>query len=99
VIWHLVRFDLGHLDEDLRREVEADLAGLEDLDEVAWLRVARDVEQPEVTGLMTAFVDAEALATYRVHPRHVPVVERIRDLEVPTVRMDLPTDDDPTTLP
>jgi hypothetical protein len=99
VIWHIVRFDMGYLDDAVRREVEASLTALAALDEVAWLRLARDVEDPAVTGLITAFADVDALARYRVHPDHVPVVERIRSLGVPAARLDIATDDDPAELP
>jgi hypothetical protein len=99
VIWHIVRFEMGHLDEALRRDVEASLTALAALDEVAWLRLARDVEDPSVTGLITVFADVEALTRYRVHPQHVPVVERIRSLGIPAARLDIATDDDPAELP
>lgn len=99
MIWHVVRFDCAELDEATRVELEASLAGLAALEEVAWLRVARDVEEPTVTGLLTVFADVEALTRYRVHPDHVPVVERIRSLGIPTVRLDLATDDEPADLP
>lgn len=99
MIWHVVRLDCAEVDEDTRRDLEASIAELARLDEVAWLRVARDVEDPEVTGLLTAFADADALARYRVHPEHVPVVERIRSLGIPTVRLDLATDDAVADLP
>lgn len=99
MIWHIVRFDMSGLDTTLREEIEADLAGLAELEEVAWLRVARDVEEPSFTGLLTGFVDVDALAAYRVHPRHVPVVERIREHGIPATRLDIATDDDPRDLP
>ena len=99
MIWHVVRFDCSEVEEGTRREVEAALAGLAELEEVAWLRVARDVEEPTITGLITVFTDVDALARYRVHPEHVPVVERIRALGIPAVRLDIATDDDPADLP
>jgi hypothetical protein len=99
VIWHVVRFDCTEVDEETRQELEASLAALADLDDVAWLRVARDVEEPTVTGLLTGFADVEALTRYRVHPEHVPVVERIKALGIPTVRLDIATDDEPSDLP
>jgi hypothetical protein len=99
VIWHVVRFDCRDLDGSTRQELESSLEALATLDEVAWLRVARDVEEPTVTGLLTVFADVEALARYRVHPEHVPVVERIRALGIPTVRLDIATDDEPSDLP
>jgi hypothetical protein len=99
VIWHVVRFDCAEVDEETRRDLEAAIAALARLDEVAWLRVARDLEEPTVTGLLTVFEDADALARYRVHPEHVPVVERIRALGIPTVRLDIATDDAVADLP
>lgn len=99
MIWHVVRFDFGAVEETERRALEADLAALASIDEVAWLRVGRDIEDPAITGLITGFADREALDTYRVHPEHVPVVERIRALGIPAVRLDLHTDDDPEQLP
>lgn len=99
MIWHIVRFDLGSLDEATRREVEADLAALDRIPEVRWLRVARDVDEPTVTGLLTAFDDYAGLEAYRVHPEHLPVVARIRSLGIPAVRLDVATDDDPAALP
>lgn len=99
MIWHIVRFDMTHLDETVRREVEAALEGLDALDEVRWLRVARDIEEPGVTGLLTIFDDVDALASYRVHPDHVPVVERIRELGISATRLDIATDDAADDLP
>jgi hypothetical protein len=99
VIWHVVRFDFSGIDDAAREEVEADLLALDRLDEVAWLRVARDVEEPTVTGLLTAFTDHDALEAYRVHPDHLPVVARVRELGVRTVRLDVATDDAVETLP
>ncbi len=98
MIWHVVRFDCSEVGEDTRQEIEEALRGLAALDEVTWLRVARDIENPHVTGLLTGFADVEALARYRVHPDHVPVVERIRSLGIGAVRLDVATDDDPEVL-
>lgn len=99
MIWHIVRFEMAHLDEPVRREVEAALAGLATLEEVRWLRVARDLEEPTVTGLLTVFDDVDALARYRVHPDHAPVVARIRELGIAATRIDVATDDDADDLP
>jgi hypothetical protein len=99
VIWHIVRFEMAHLDEVVRREVESALAGLTTLEEVRWLRVARDLEDPTVTGLITVFDDVDALARYRVHPDHGPVLERLRELDITATRIDIATDDDPDDLP
>lgn len=99
MIWHVVRLDCAEVDEQDRRDLEASIAALDRLEEVAWLRIARDVEEPTVTGLLTVFEDADALARYRVHPEHVPVVERIRALGIPAVRLDIATDDAVADLP
>lgn len=100
MIWHVVRFDFADVDDGVRSEIEHDLQQLATgIDEVRWLRVARDVEEPAVTGLITVFADEADLATYRDHPEHRPVVQRIRDAGVGTVRMDLETADDPGGLP
>jgi hypothetical protein len=99
VIWHIVRFDTSAHDEATRRELIAKLEALTDLDVVAWLRVAPDIEDPTVVGLITGFRDADDLATYRVHPDHVPVVEWVRGQGIVTVRLDIPSDDDPDELP
>ncbi len=89
MIWHIVRFDMRGLDEDTRASLDADLAALDRLDCVAQLHVGPDLTEPHVTGLVSAFVDEEALETYRVHPDHVPVVERVRSLDIPVVRLDI----------
>jgi hypothetical protein len=98
VIWHVVRFDLGDLDGSTRLEVEAALADLVHLDVVSFLRSGRDVEDPSVTGLIVGLADEAALAAYRDHPDHLPVVRRIRELGVPVSRLDIATDDDPAVL-
>jgi len=89
VIWHIVRFDLSSLDEPTRIEIERDLADLVRLDVVAWLEVARDLDTPGITGLLSLFASYEDLEAYRVHPQHVPVVERIRELGIPVTRLDV----------
>jgi hypothetical protein len=52
-----------------------------------------------VTGLLTGFADRRALEAYRVHPDHLPVVARVRELGVGTVRLDVATDDAVEALP
>ena len=98
MIWHIVRFDCSTLDETTRTAIEEDLRGLADLDVVALLRVARDVDAPGVTGLITGFASYADLETYRTHPDHIPVVDRIGALALPTTRLDLETDDDVRAL-
>ncbi|MGI8574091.1 MAG: Dabb family protein [Egibacteraceae bacterium] len=99
MIWHIVRFDFSGCSSDQREELEQRITGLAALDEVAWLRVARDVDEPSVTGLLTGFADREALQGYRKHPRHLPVIEALRDAGVGAVRLDVETPDDATALP
>lgn len=98
MIWHAVRLDLGAVDARTREEVEAELAALSGLDVVEFLRVGRDVAQPNVTGLLVGLADDAALAAYREHPDHQPVVQRLRDLGVPTTRFDIVSADDPARL-
>lgn len=99
MIWHIVRFDLSALTDADRREVEAALTSLADIDEVAWLRVAPDVDDPNVVGLLTAFTDLAALERYRIHPAHQSAIDLLRSHDIPAVRLDVETDDDVTTLP
>lgn len=89
MIWHIVTFDMTAVDTATRTDLEARLAALADLDPVVWLEVARDVDVPGTTGLLSVFATYEDLETYRVHPDHVPVVEDIRTLGVPTSRLDV----------
>ena len=98
MLWHVVRFELGHLDEDTRADLERQLAALVDLDVVRFLRLGRDVEDPAVTGLLVGLDDAAALAVYRDHPDHQPVVARVRELGVTATRLDVLTDDEPGAL-
>lgn len=93
MIWHVVRFDFSGIDPAAREEIEDRLAGLDGIDVVAWLRLARDVDQEHVTGLLTAFATVEDLATYRTHPDHLPVVRDIGALGVGVMRVDVATDD------
>ena len=89
MIWHIVRFDFDGVDDAVRADLEAALAGLDAIDAVAVCHVARDVEQPSVTGLVTAFASHADLEAYRVHPVHVPVVEGLRAVGVATTRLDV----------
>jgi hypothetical protein len=98
VIWHIVRFDMSSLDEATRASLDADLAALERLDCVEQLHVGPDLTEPHITGLVSAFADEQALDTYRVHPDHLPVVERVRSLGIPVVRLDI-AGGDPTGTP
>lgn len=99
MIWHIVRFDFTGIDADDRRDIEHRLAGLDAIDVVGWLRVARDIDDEHVTGLLTVFATVEDLETYRTHPEHVPVVTDIATLGVGITRIDMATDDQVEALP
>ncbi len=99
MIWHIVRFDFEGVDPGVRADLEERIAALADLEVVAWLRVARDVDLPNVSGLITGFATTADLEHYRTHPDHLPVVEALRQAGVDMVRVDIETGDDPTTLP
>jgi hypothetical protein len=99
VIWHVVRFDLSSLSEEVRTGLEAQMADLAAIDVVSFVRVARDIVDPGVTGLMVGFANEAALAAYRDHRDDRPLVERVEELGVPRVRLDIETDDEPTVLP
>ncbi len=89
MIWHIVSFDMAEADPAEREAFEAQLAGLADIDEVVWLHVAHDVDEPTRTGLITVFASYADLESYRTHPDHQPVVARIRDLQLPASRLDV----------
>lgn len=99
MIWHVVHFDFTGVDDAVRCDIEQQLADLADIPEVAWLRVGRDIDQPQVTGLLTAFASDADLQTYRTHDAHVPVVEAVKAVGVTPVRFDIEAMDDPASLP
>lgn len=98
MIWHVVRFDFGALSEEVRTDVEDQMAELAAIDVVSFLRVGRDIVDPDVTGLVVGFADEAALAAYRDHRDHLPLVERVDELGVPRVRLDIVSDDDPAVF-
>lgn len=91
MLWHIVRFEFrSDVADDERRALERDIEALAGvIDEVVWLAVARGVDEPAVTGLLSLFQDESGLAAYRVHPRHVPVAERARALCDDITRLDV----------
>jgi len=99
VIWHTVRIDFSDVADGQRETLEGRLRGLVALPSVAWLRLERDLEVAEVTGLITIHRTAADLAAYRVDPDHVPVVEAIRLSGTTISRFDIETDDDVADLP
>jgi hypothetical protein len=101
VLWHIVRFRFaeGTAEAD-RRALLDDLAGLVDhIAELRFVRVAPSIEEPDVIGLISGLDDAEALAVYRDHPAHLPVVARARELCSEITRLDVMTDDPGDALP
>ncbi len=99
MLWHIVRFDLSAHDEARRDELVALLSDVAELDVVGWLRVARDVEDPTVVGLVVGLEDQAALDAYRTHPDHQPVTRWLTEHRVPASRIDIVTPDDVRTLP
>ncbi len=91
MLWHIVRFRFpSDVEEAERRALEDALAGLQDqIGEIDYLAVGRDIDDADVTGLVTAFADEAALAIYREHPQHVPVVSRARELCEEIQRLDI----------
>lgn len=90
MLWHIVRFAFrSDVADDERRALEHEMEALAAIDEVVWLAVARAIDDPQVTGLVSLFEDEEGLAAYRVHHRHVPVVERTRALCETITRLDM----------
>jgi quinol monooxygenase YgiN len=91
MLYHIVRLTFpSDVDEAARLRVEADLASLaEHIEQVRWLEVGRDLEDPLVTGLLSAFDDEAALAVYRDHPAHLPVVAAARELSERIERLDV----------
>lgn len=98
MIWHIVSFDMSGVDDATQIELEQRLAALAQLDVVAWLEVARDVDVPTRTGLLSAFETIADLEAYRHHPEHVPVVDSLRDLGIPVSRVDIEAPLPPTSL-
>jgi quinol monooxygenase YgiN len=69
------------------------------LDVVRWLRVGRDIAEPQVTGLLSVHDDEAALEAYRTHPDHQPSITRTRELGITASRFDIETPDDAADLP
>lgn len=101
MLWHIVRFRFaGDVEDGERVAFEDSLRGLAGrIDDLRLLRVARAVDEPDVTGLITGFADEAGLGNYRDHPAHVPVVARARELCAEITRLDVATADPPDALP
>ena len=100
MLWHIVRFTFADdMSETHRDELEDQLRSLVDhIDELRFIRVARDLDDPSVTGLISGFDDADGLAVYADHPAHVPVAARLREASKDIARLDVVTDDPPDAL-
>jgi quinol monooxygenase YgiN len=98
MLYHIVRFTFpSGVDETARAALEADLAALDrHIEVVRWLAVARDLEDPAVTGLLSAFDDEAGLAVYRDHPAHLPVVAAARELCERIDRLDVTAEGGPS---
>lgn len=99
MIWHIVRFDFSRVDDAERTRIEQMMRELVEIEEVAMLRVAHELADRHVTGLLTGFASREDLETYRTHAAHQPLLAAVRDAGVSAVRLDIETEDDPTELP
>ena len=85
--------------DDERRQCEDDVRGLAaDIDTIRFVRIARSVDEPDVSGLLMGFDDANGFASYQVHPAHLPVAARIDGLCSEVVRFDIVTEDDPAAF-
>ena len=92
-------FAPAHTEADRVAWERSVVALTETIPEIRLARVARSVDEPDVTGLIIGFDDEHGLAVYRDHPDHVPVVARMRELCAEVTRLDIVTDDPPASLP
>ncbi|CAN5198009.1 hypothetical protein BH20ACT9_BH20ACT9_20860 [soil metagenome] len=101
MVWHIVRFRFhADMPDTVRAAFERDLRRLVDgIEQLALLRVAPSLDEPDVLGLLTGFATLEDLETYRAHPRHRPVLERAGELCTEITRLDFVTDDVLEALP
>lgn len=99
MLWHLARFDMSSLDDETREDLEDQMLGLAEIEDVAFLRVAHDVNEPNVTVFLSVFEDLAGFRRYEAHPIHIPVLTRCQQLNLPVVHLDFPTDDDVADLP
>lgn len=100
MLWHIVKF---HFRPDVtdgdRRAAEDGIAAMPDeIEVIRFLRLARSIDEPDVTGVLVGFDDADAMAAYAADPVHVPAAQRIDALCAQVIRMDLVTPDDPATF-
>jgi hypothetical protein len=101
VLWHIVTFRFrSDAAAAARQEMVVGLLGLpEVIAEIALLRVGPAIDDPDVLGLITGFADEAALAVYRDHPEHLPLVARANELCTSIERLDVASDDPHDALP
>ena len=92
MVVHIVSFKYrAEVDEASRRDHQARLAALKDIDGILDLKVGADfVRSPRSydAGLVVSFRDRAALEVYAKHPRHEPVAKLGRDLSETIVAVD-----------
>jgi stress responsive alpha/beta barrel protein len=92
MVVHIVSFKYrAEVDEASRRDHQARLAALKDIDGILDLKVGADfVRSPRSydAGLVVSFRDRAALEVYAKHPRHEPVATLGRDLSETIVAVD-----------
>jgi hypothetical protein len=101
LLWHIVRFRFSpDASEEARGQLREALDALpEEIPELRFARAAPSIDEPDVLGLLSGFDDAAGLAAYQVHPAHLPVVERVRELCDEVVRLDVLADAPEDLLP
>ncbi|MDQ5987335.1 MAG: hypothetical protein CSYNP_03075 [Syntrophus sp. SKADARSKE-3] len=85
MIKHVVfmKFKAGATDDDIR-EIEKGLAELPGIiPEIKEYQFGRDIVRSERSydfALISAFDDLEAMKRYQVHPNHIPVISKVREV-------------------
>ena len=97
MVWHTVRISFKAVPDDVRVDVEMRLAELPDVvPAIAWFRIGRDVTDPEVSLIVSAFETFEDLDSYRTHPNHRPAQDALHGSGAQILGMsDIETGDDP----
>ena len=101
MLWHIVKFIYpSDVNDDERRAAEDAIRGLpEQIDEIAFQRLARSVDEPNVSAVVVGFADMAAMEAYNAHPAHVPAAQQIDGLCERVVRVDVETSDAPGDIP
>lgn len=101
MLWHIVKFIYRpDVSDEERTAAEDAIRGLPGLvEEIAFQRLARSVDEPGVSAVVVGFADEAAKKAYDDHPAHVPAAQRIDGLCAEVVRVDIVTDDAPGDIP